>query len=317
LDFNLLHYPTHIGVRDAFERKSGDKSPHSMPPVGLFIPCYIDQLYPQVGMATVQLLEHFGVAVDFPEAQTCCGQPMANAGCTADAQPLAHRFVEIFAPYQYIVAPSGSCVAMVRHHYHEYFPHGGAGKQEYESVRTKTFELTEFLVDVLGVTAIEGAYPHRVGLHQSCHGLRELRLASSSELAAAKYNKARRLLESLAGITLVDLARPDECCGFGGTFAVSEEAVSCMMGRDRIHDHLQAGAEVITANDMSCLMHLDGLIRRDRQPLRVLHIAELLVEAIRGRSANLRSVGDALRGVPEAPTGLAITTRPIPARREH
>jgi L-lactate dehydrogenase complex protein LldE len=252
--------------------------PHSL--IGLFIPCYIDQLYPQVGMATVQLLEHFGVAVDFPEAQTCCGQPMANAGCTADAQPLARRFVEIFAPYQYVVAPSGSCVAMVRHHYHEYFPHGSADEQQYESIRTKTFELTEFLVDVLGVTAIEGAYAHRVGLHQSCHGLRELRLASSSELVAPPYNKARGLLESLSGITLVELSRPDECCGFGGTFAVSEEAVSCMMGRDRIHDHLQAGAEVITANDMSCLMHLDGLIRRHRQPLRVLHIAELLVEAI-------------------------------------
>jgi L-lactate dehydrogenase complex protein LldE len=251
-----------------------------MPLIALFIPCYIDQLYPQVGMATVELLEHFGVAVEFPEAQTCCGQPMANAGCTADAEPLARRFVEIFAPYQYIVSPSGSCVAMVREHYHEYFPHGSGDAQKYQSVRAKTFELTEFLVDVLGVTSIDGAYPHRVGLHQSCHGLRELRLARSSETVGPSYNKARQLLESLADITLVELLRPDECCGFGGTFAVSEEAVSCMMGRDRIHDHLQAGAQIITAGDMSCLMHLDGLIRRDGQPLRVLHIAELLVEAI-------------------------------------
>ncbi|MEX2137688.1 MAG: (Fe-S)-binding protein [Pirellulales bacterium] len=251
-----------------------------MPKVGLFIPCYIDQLYPQVGMATVELLARFGVELDFPQAQTCCGQPMANVGCTADAEPLAHRFVEIFAPYEYIVAPSGSCVAMVRHHYHEYFPPGGPRERDYDRVRTKTFELTEFLIDVLGVTAIEGAFPHRVGLHQSCHGLRELRLASSSELVGRPYNKARQLLASLDGIELVELARPDECCGFGGTFAVSEEAVSCMMGRDRIHDHLQAGAQVMTANDMSCLMHLEGLIRRDRQSLRVMHIAELLVEAI-------------------------------------
>jgi L-lactate dehydrogenase complex protein LldE len=251
-----------------------------MPKVGLFIPCYIDQLYPQVGMATVELLERFRVELDFPEAQTCCGQPMANTGCTWDAQPLAHRFVEIFAPYEYIVAPSGSCVAMVRHHYDVYFPPGSPREQDYDRVRAKTFELTEFLVDVLDVTAIEGNFPHRVGLHQSCHGLRELRLAGSSELVAAPYNKARQLLASLQGIELVELARPDECCGFGGTFAVSEEAVSCMMGRDRIHDHLQAGAEVITANDMSCLMHLEGLIRRDRQPLRVMHIAELLVEAV-------------------------------------
>jgi L-lactate dehydrogenase complex protein LldE len=254
--------------------------PISHSPIGLFVPCYIDQLYPQVGMATVQLLEQFGVAVDFPEAQTCCGQPMANAGCTADAEPLAHRFVDIFEPYEYIVAPSGSCVAMVREHYHEYFPHGSSREQRYKGVRAKTFELTEFLVDVLGVTAIEGAYPHRVGVHQSCHGLRELRLGRSSETVGPSYNKSRLLLESIEGITLVGLSRPDECCGFGGTFAVSEEAVSAMMGRDRIHDHLQAGAEVITAGDMSCLMHLDGLIRRDRQPLRVLHIAELFVAAI-------------------------------------
>jgi L-lactate dehydrogenase complex protein LldE len=254
-----------------------------MPKVGLFIPCYIDQFYPQVGMASVELLAHFGVTVEFPEAQTCCGQPMANVGCTADAEPLAQRFVEIFAPYEYVVAPSGSCVAMVREHYHEYFPHGSTRAASYERVRGRTFELTEFLVDVLGMRSMEGSFPHRVGLHQSCHGLRELRLGSSSEVVGTRYNKARQLLESLGGIALVELARPDECCGFGGTFAVSEEAVSCMMGRDRIHDHLQAGAEVLTANDMSCLMHLEGLIRRDRTPLRVMHIAELLVEAIRAR----------------------------------
>jgi L-lactate dehydrogenase complex protein LldE len=255
--------------------------PHST--VGLFIPCYIDQLYPQVGMATVELLESLGVEVDFPEAQTCCGQPMANTGCTADAKPLAWRFVEIFQRYDYVVAPSGSCVAMVRHHYHEYFPHGGPRESDYERVRAKTYELTEFLADVLGVAEVKGTFPHRVGVHQSCHGLRELRLASSSEIVGQPHSKSRRLLESLEGITLVELSRPDECCGFGGTFAVSEEAVSCMMGRDRVHDHENAGAEVITANDMSCLMHLEGLIRRDKKPLRVIHIAELLVEAMRRR----------------------------------
>jgi L-lactate dehydrogenase complex protein LldE len=187
------------------------------------------------------------------------------------------------------VAPSGSCVAMVRHHYHEYFPPGSAQETAYDSLRKKTFELTEFLGDVLGVSAIEGTFPYRVGLHQSCHGLRELRLGSSSECVVAPFNKPRRLLESLDGITLVDLSRPDECCGFGGTFAVGEEAVSVMMGRDRIHDHRQAGAEIITANDMSCLMHLDGLIRRDRQSLRVMHIAELLAQAIRNRVDSSRS----------------------------
>jgi L-lactate dehydrogenase complex protein LldE len=243
-----------------------------MPTVGLFVPCYIDQFYPRVGMATVALLERAGYDVRFPEAQTCCGQPMANVGCSEQARPLAERFVELFAPYDYVVAPSGSCVAMVRHHYADYFD----GDARFEAVKHKTFELCEFLVDVAGVTKIDGRFPHRVGLHQSCHGLRELRLAQPSEVVAPGFGKTRELLESLEGITIVPLARADECCGFGGTFAVAEEAVSVMMGEDRVSDHLAAGAEVLTANDMSCLMHLQGLIRRKRQPLRVMHVAEIL-----------------------------------------
>jgi L-lactate dehydrogenase complex protein LldE len=243
-----------------------------MPQVGLFIPCYVDQLYPRVGMATVELLERLGCKVEFPEEQTCCGQPMANTGCDGEARPLAERFVRIFEPYEYVVAPSGSCVAMVRHHYDDLV----ADRARLTALKRKTFELCEFITDVLKVNSIAGRFPHRVGLHQSCHGLRELRLASSSEVVGPAYGKARTLLESLEGIELVNLARPDECCGFGGTFAVNEEAVSCMMGQDRIYDHEQAGAEVLTANDMSCLMHLAGLIRRERKPLRVMHIAEIL-----------------------------------------
>lgn len=248
-----------------------------MPHVGLFIPCYVDQFFPQVGLATVEILERLNVSVDFPREQTCCGQPMANTGCTSAAEPLARRFVEIFRNYEAVVCPSGSCVAMVRQHYHEYFH----DDPDYERVRSRTFELCEYLTDVLKISGLPGRFPHRVGLHQSCHGLRELRLGQSSEIVGASFSKARQLLESLDGIEIVDLKRADECCGFGGTFAVSEEAVSCMMGRDRIADHLQAGAEVLTANDMSCLMHLDGLIRRDGKPLRVMHIAEILA----GRAA--------------------------------
>lgn len=246
--------------------------PSIVPRVGLFIPCYIDQMYPDVGFATVEVLERLGVTVEFPEAQTCCGQPMANTGCTEAAAPLARRFVEIFEPYDAVVCPSGSCVAMVRAHYHEYFHHD----PRYDALRPKVFELCEYLVDVLKVDKLPVRFPHKVGLHQSCHGLRELRLGSSSETIVAPFNKAKQLLELIDGLELVDPARPDECCGFGGTFAVSEEAVSCLMGHDRIADHLQAGAEVMTATDMSCLMHLDGLIRRDKQPLRCMHIAELL-----------------------------------------
>jgi L-lactate dehydrogenase complex protein LldE len=240
--------------------------------LGLFIPCYIDQFYPQVGLATVELLERLGVKVEYPPEQTCCGQPMANIGCTADARPLAERFLKIFRDYEYVVAPSGSCVAMVRHHYDELL-HGQPG---FEELKRKTFELCEFLTDVVKLDRLDVRFPHRVGLHQSCHGLRELRLASDTELVGPSYSKPMQLLKLVDGIEFARLQRPDECCGFGGTFAVSEEAVSCMMGKDRIGDHVQAGTEVLTANDMSCLMHLEGLIRRDRIPIRVMHIAEIL-----------------------------------------
>jgi len=243
--------------------------------VGLFIPCYIDQLFPRVGIATVQVLEKLGVEFDFPTAQTCCGQPMANTGCTDLTKPLALKFVETFDKFEYVVCPSGSCVAMVRHHYEEYFKDDA----RYERVKQRTFELCEFLTDVLNIASWEGSFPHKVGLHQSCHGLRELRMGSSSEIVGNRFSKPRKLLEMLDGIEFADLARTDECCGFGGTFAVSEEAVSCMMGLDRIADHEQAGTEVLTAADMSCLMHLDGLIRRQGKPVRVMHVAEILAGA--------------------------------------
>lgn len=243
-----------------------------MPRVGLFIPCYVDQLYPQVGMATVELLERFGCDVEFPSAQTCCGQPMANTGCTADAKPLAEKFLSIFKDFEYVVCPSGSCTAMVTHHYEELL-HGQPG---FEELRKKTFELCEFLVDILKVPRVEGRFPYKVGLHNSCHGLRELRLGSSSEMMVDRFNKAAQLLKGLDGIELVTLKRPDECCGFGGTFAVAEEAVSCMMGLDRIHDHEQAGADIMTAGDMSCLMHMYGLITRQKKPIQVMHVAEIL-----------------------------------------
>ena len=164
---------------------------------------------------------------------------------------------------------------MIRHHYDDYFPNNPAFKQ----LKRRTFELCEFLTDVLHVEKIEGRFPHRVGLHQSCHGLRELRLASGSERRIPAFDKVRDLLSALEGIHLVDLSRPDECCGFGGTFAVSEEAVSCAMGKDKIADHERAGAEIIAGADMSCLMHLSGLLQRQKKPLRVMHVAQLLAEA--------------------------------------
>jgi len=244
--------------------------------VALFVPCYIDQLYPRVGLATAELLERQGVRVHFPEAQTCCGQPMANSGFFDDARQLARKMLDVFSPYEQVVCPSGSCTSMVRNHYPELLP----GDPRVAALRAKTRELCEFLHDVLQVRP-RGRFHARVGLHQSCHALRELRMGSGSERLVPPYSKTRALLEGIEGLQLAELSRADECCGFGGTFAVSEEAVSCAMGRDRVADHERAGAEVITGADSSCLMHLDGLIRRDGKKLRVLHIAELLEEATR------------------------------------
>jgi len=240
--------------------------------VALFVPCYIDQLYPDVAWATLELLEAHGCQVEIPAAPVCCGQPMANTGCWDQARPLATAFVENYSQFDHIVCPSGSCTSMIVNHYHDLIPDNAA----YPALAGKIWELCAFLTDVLQVEEFPHPFPYRVGLHQSCHGLRELRLGSSSERVEPPFSKARQLLEKVPGLQLVDLARVDECCGFGGTFAVSEEAVSCMMGNDRIHDHLQAGAQVMTAGDMSCLMHLDGLIRRQKQPITTMHIAQIL-----------------------------------------
>ena len=245
--------------------------------VALFIPCYVDQFYPNVGMATVRVLEHLGVEVVFPTEQTCCGQPMANSGYMEQARPLAQKFIDVFDGYDYIVAPSGSCVSMVRNHYEHLCSHDD---RRAAAVRQRTMELSEFLTDVLRVQMPGGKFAHQVGMHQSCHGLRELRLGPSSEVMTPRISKVQSLLERFDGIRFSRLARKDECCGFGGTFAVAEEAVSCMMGDDRVNDHLQAGTEVLTAGDMSCLMHLEGIIRRRKIPMRVMHFAEIMAEAL-------------------------------------
>ncbi|MDA1044921.1 MAG: (Fe-S)-binding protein [Verrucomicrobia bacterium] len=245
--------------------------------IALYIPCYIDQFYPQVGKATLRLLEGLGLHPEFPLAQTCCGQPVYNMGCRRSAKPLAQRFVEIFAPYDAVICPSGSCVSMVRNHYGDLL----GDDPDYIAVRKATYELCTYLHDVLQVTSLDARFPHRVGLHQGCHGLRELDMGSPSELMIHSCSKVAKLLGLVEGLSLVDLKRPDECCGFGGTFSVMEEAVSCSMGRDRIADHRDAGAEVITGADSSCLMHLEGLERRRGGPMRFLHVAEILAGGTR------------------------------------
>lgn len=239
--------------------------------VGLFIPCYIDQFYPQVGIATLSLLEKLGCDVVYPQGQTCCGQPLANSGFEHLTHGCNELFVDHFEDFDYIVAPSGSCVLHIKDHLHV------DGKENAAThIRQHIYELAEFLTDVLKVDNLKAKFPHKVGIHQSCHGQRGLGLAQMSELVAAPFSKPQQLLQMVEGLELVDLKRTDECCGFGGTFCVFEEAVSVKMGKDRIADHVNNGAEYITGNDVSCLMHLEGILRRQKSNVKVLHIAEIL-----------------------------------------
>jgi L-lactate dehydrogenase complex protein LldE len=239
--------------------------------IGLFIPCYIDLFYPQVGVATLSLLQKLGVTVEYPEKQTCCGQPLANSGAEKDAVRVYRNFVRNFSGFDYVVSPSGSCVYHVKEHYDIIDQ-----TEDVVKVRRNIYELCEFLVDILKVDDLKIDYPYKVGVHQSCHGLRGLKLGNSSELISKSYSKVMFLLQKAKGIEIVPIEREDECCGFGGTFSVFEPEVSAKMGKDRINDHLRHGAEVITATDMSCLMHLEGLIRRQKLALQVKHIAEIL-----------------------------------------
>ncbi len=240
--------------------------------VHLFVPCYVDQFYPQVGIATLRVLEKAGCEVIYAPGQTCCGQPMANSGAEAFAKTTYENYVKTFETADYIVTPSGSCAAHVKHHY-DVLEQSTAVR----SVREKTYELCEFLVDVLGTPTFKASFPHRVGLHQSCHGLRHLRLASDSERVTEPFSKIMPLLRQVKGLELIELDRVDECCGFGGTFAVAQEALSVRMGRDRLDDHARHGAEYIVSADMSCMMHLEGLARRQGVNVGVKHVAELLV----------------------------------------
>lgn len=239
--------------------------------IGLFIPCYIDQFYPKVGIATLELLEKLGLDVYYPSEQTCCGQPLANSGAENEAVKIYNNFVRGFSKFDYVVSPSGSCVYHVREHFNIL-----KQTDEVKKVRQNTFELCEFIVDILKTEDLKIEFPYRVGVHQSCHGLRGLRLGSSSELVVQRYSKVHRLLEKARGIEIINLDREDECCGFGGTFSVFQPDISVKMGKERLNDHDRNGAEVITATDMSCLMHLEGIARRQGSEVRFLHVAEIL-----------------------------------------
>ena len=240
--------------------------------VALFIPCYVDALFPEVGVATLELLERFGCEVAFPLDQTCCGQPMGNTGCERDAAAAEALFVRNFAGFDYVVAPSGSCVHHVRNKF--------TAVEQTEAVirlRASTYELVEFLHDILQVTTFPwAAFPYTVSVHNGCSTLRALNTASMSEIAGAPFSKPMKLLEQVAGISFAMPARPDECCGFGGTFCVSEEPVSARMGYEKVRDHQQAGAHYVVSADPSCLMHQQACAKRLKLDLKFIHIAELL-----------------------------------------
>lgn len=239
--------------------------------VGLFIPCYVNQFYPQVAIATLELLESLGCEVVYPLQQTCCGQPMANSGYEGLTKDCNELFTKNFSGFDCIVSPSGSCVLHIKDHLHSV-----KNEAETTAIRSNIYELTEFLTDVLKVENITAKFPHKVGLHQSCHGQRGLRISQMSELVAKPYSKPEQLLQMVTGLELIQLDRKDECCGFGGTFCVAEEAVSARMGKDRVKDHIEHGAEFITGADTSCLMHLEGILKRQGSNVQVKHIAEIL-----------------------------------------
>ena len=238
---------------------------------GLFIPCYVNQFYPSAAKATLELLQKSGVDVVYPGRQTCCGQPMANAGFEHLSQGCNDLFIENFSAFDYIVAPSASCVMHIKDHLHS-----DKNEKQAAAIRTKIYELVEFLTDVIKIEKLDAAFPHKVGLHHSCHGLRGLHLSQMSELNAPPFSKPQYLLNMVSGLQQISLDRVDECCGFGGSFCVAEEAVSVKMGKDRVTDHTKNGAEYITSSDLSCLMHLEGILHRNKSAIKVIHIAEIL-----------------------------------------
>jgi L-lactate dehydrogenase complex protein LldE len=236
--------------------------------IALFVTCLGDTLFPEVGRATVTLLERLGHEVAFPPGQTCCGQMHVNTGYPREAVPLVRRFVDQFTPYDVVVAPSGSCVGSVRHQHAAVAEGAGdpALADAARDVAARTYELSELLVDVLGVEDVGAYFPHRVTYHPTCHSLRMLRVG----------DRPLRLLRHVRGLDLVELLEAETCCGFGGTFALKNRDVSTAMLADKMRHVLATGAEVCTAGDSSCLMHIGGGLSRLRAGVRTVHLAEVL-----------------------------------------
>jgi L-lactate dehydrogenase complex protein LldE len=234
--------------------------------VTLFVQCLVDSLYPEVGEAMVALFNRLGISVRCPANQTCCGQPAFNAGHRKAAGAAARRFIQIFEDADVIVCPSGSCVAMVRHHYPELFKDDQKWLDRAAGVGRKTFELSQYLVDVLGIDDVGASYPGKVTYHDSCHLLRGLGVA----------DQPRRLIRNIRHAELVEMKAADRCCGFGGTFAVKYPDISVAMVDEKISNIIASGADTVTGCDISCLMNIQGRLSRIGSPVKTMHLAQLL-----------------------------------------
>ncbi len=236
--------------------------------IALFIACFNDALFPQTGRAIVKLLRRLGHDVHFPDRQTCCGQMHFNTGYQDDCIPMAERFADLFERYDAVLNASGSCTAMVRDYYSVLADRAGSPQlaRRTAAVASKTYELSELLIDVLGVTDTGSYFPHRVTYHPTCHTLRMLGVG----------DRPTQLLRAVAGLELLDLPDATDCCGFGGTFAMKNADTSVAMGTDKVSHVMSTGAEVLTAADNSCLMHIGGLLSRGRSPIAAVHYAEIL-----------------------------------------
>jgi len=238
------------------------------PRVGLFVTCLVDLVRPQVGFASVKLLEAAGCDVAVPATQTCCGQPAWNAGADRDAKEIARNVIAAFEGFDYVVAPSGSCAGMIKRHYPEVFEKDAAWLPRARALAAKTHELLSFLVKVRGMTGVAASYAGKVCYHDSCSSLREMGVKA----------EPRALLASVAGTSVTELADPQVCCGFGGLFSVKYPEISERMADDKIADVRNTGADTLLGGDLGCLLHLAGRMQRQGKPLKVRHVAEVLAD---------------------------------------
>lgn len=233
--------------------------------IQLFIPCFVDQLYPETALNMVKVLETAGVDVEYNTGQTCCGQPAYNAGFRNDARDVCSKFLKDFSGADYIVAPSASCVGFVRNYYSTLFDNSSV-HNEVRDLGRRIYEFSSFLVNVLGIDNVGASLYGNATYHDSCAALRECRIRE----------EPRRLLSNVKGLNLVEMADTETCCGFGGSFAVKFESISIAMADQKVNNALQTGADFIISTDLSCLMHLDGYIRHKGHPIKTMHIADVL-----------------------------------------